>query len=67
VGISRVASLAEHAPGNAVLGGVCRLRCREFGGRRPYRFLAPRHAVSGRWEMWMDEAQAEAVRAAPRG
>jgi hypothetical protein len=50
----------------SVLGGVCRLRCTEFGGRRPYRFLEPRRSASGRWEMWMDEDQALAVRAAPR-
>jgi hypothetical protein len=47
----------------SVLGGVCRLRQTEFGGRRPYRFLEPRQAASGRWEMWMDATQAEAVRA----
>ena len=46
----------------SVLGGVCRLRQMEFGGRRPYRFLGPREAESGRWEMWMDAPQAEAVR-----
>jgi hypothetical protein len=47
----------------SVLGGVCRLRQMEFGGRRPYHFLEPRHAASRRWEMWMDAAQAEVVRA----
>ncbi len=47
----------------SVLGGVCRLRRAEFGGRRPYRFREPRHAASGRWEMWMDATQADAVRA----
>jgi hypothetical protein len=46
----------------SVLGGVSRLRHREFGGRRPYHFLAPRLAASGRWEIWMDDAQAAAVR-----
>jgi hypothetical protein len=50
----------------SVLGGVCRLRQTEFGGRRPYRFLEPRHAVSGRWELWMDAGQADAVRTAQR-
>jgi len=45
----------------SVLGGVCRLRVREFEGRRPYHFLAPRHAQSRRWEMWMDSSQARAV------
>ena len=48
----------------SVLGGVCRLRQTEFGGRRPYRFLEPRQAASGRWEMWMDATQADAVRTA---
>jgi hypothetical protein len=48
----------------SVLGGVCHLRQTEFGGRRPYRFLGPREAESGRWEMWMDAAQADAVRSA---
>jgi hypothetical protein len=48
----------------SVLGGVARLRQTEFGGRRPYRFLTARGSPSGRWEMWMDAAQAEAVRAA---
>jgi hypothetical protein len=46
----------------SVLGGVCRLRQMEFGGLRPYRFLAPRDAASRRWEMWMDAGQARAVR-----
>ncbi len=47
----------------SVLGGVCRLRHREFGGKRPYHFLAPQVAASGRWEIWADAAQA-AIRAA---
>ena len=46
----------------SVLGGVWRLRTTEFGGRRPYRFHDERQAASGRWEMWMDAAQAGAVR-----
>jgi hypothetical protein len=45
----------------SVLGGVFHLRTTEFGGRRPYRFLDERRSVSGRWEMWMDGAQARAV------
>ena len=45
----------------SVLGGVSHLRHTEFGGRRPYRFLDDRRSPSGRWEMWMDEAQARAV------
>jgi hypothetical protein len=50
----------------SVLGGVCRLRVMEFESRRPYRFRAPRAAASGRWETWMDAAQARAVRAERR-
>ena len=46
----------------SVLGGVFHLRMTEFGGRRPYRFLDARRSPSGRWEMWMDAAQAQAVR-----
>ena len=45
----------------SVLGGVFHLRQTEFGGRRPYRFLDERRSASGRWEMWMDGAQAKAV------
>jgi hypothetical protein len=48
----------------SVLGGVARLRQTEFGGRRPYRFHDERQAASGRWEMWMDADQADAIRAA---
>ena len=51
----------------SVLGGVSHLRHTEFGGRRPYRFLDERESASRRWEMWMDAAQARAVRAARRG
>ena len=47
----------------AVLGGAGRMRVLEFGGRRPYRFLDTR-SDSGRWEIWMDREQADAVRAA---
>src|SRR5882762_11781397 len=46
----------------SVLGGVSHLRHTEFGGARPYRFLDERRSASGRWEMWMDAAQARAVR-----
>jgi hypothetical protein len=46
----------------SVLGGVSSLRHKEFQGRRPYHFLAPRLAASGRWEIWMDDVQAAAVR-----
>ena len=48
----------------SVLGGVSHLRHTQFGGRRPYRFHGDRDSESGRWEMWMDSAQAGAVRAA---
>jgi hypothetical protein len=48
----------------SVLGGVSHLRHTEFGGRRPYRFLGDRDSASGRWEIWMDAAQAAALRAA---
>jgi hypothetical protein len=45
----------------SVLGGVSRLRHREFAGRRPYRFLDDRRSASGRWELWMDAERARAV------
>ena len=48
----------------SVLGGVSHLRHTEFGGCRPYRFLDARVSDSGRWEIWMDTAQAAAVREA---
>jgi hypothetical protein len=51
----------------SVLGGVCHLRRMEFAGRRPYRFLDARLTASRRWEMWMDGAQAQAVRAERAG
>jgi hypothetical protein len=47
----------------SVLGGVSHLRHTEFAGRRPYRFHDARHSRSGRWELWMDEIQARAVKA----
>jgi hypothetical protein len=50
----------------SVLGGVHHLRQTEFGGRRPYRFHDERHSASGRWELWMDAAQARAVLVAAR-
>ena len=65
---SRTFPQIEHALGwprrriASVLGGVSHLRHTEFGGRRPYRFHDERQAASGRWEMWMDAAQARAVR-----
>jgi hypothetical protein len=50
----------------SVLGGAAHVRHTEFAGRRPYRFLDERQSASGRWEMWMDASQAQAVRAARR-
>jgi hypothetical protein len=49
----------------SVLGGVSRMRHSEFAGRRPYRFHDARRSASGRWEIWMDGAQARAVRNTP--
>ncbi len=49
----------------SVLGGVSHMRHTEFGGRRPYRFLGARESHSGRWEIWADADQAEALRCAP--
>jgi hypothetical protein len=48
----------------SVLGGVSRLRHREFGGLRPYHFQDTRQSASGRWEMWVDSEQAVAIQAA---
>ena len=45
----------------SVLGGVSHMRHTEFGGRRPYRFLSDRVSASGRWEMWSDAVQAQAI------
>ena len=51
----------------SVLGGVAHVRNLEFGGRRPYRFHDARTAASGRWEIWMDAVQADAVSGAACG
>jgi hypothetical protein len=51
----------------SVLGGVHHLRQTEFGGRRPYRFHDARRSRSGRWEMWVDAEQADAIRATAEG
>jgi hypothetical protein len=45
----------------SVLGGVSHLRHAEFAGQRPYRFYGDRDSRSGRWEIWMDAAQAAAL------
>jgi hypothetical protein len=50
----------------SVLGGVSHLRHTEFAGLRPYHFHDTRQSASGRWEMWMDNGQARAVRRAMR-
>jgi hypothetical protein len=50
----------------SVLGGVCHLRQTEFGGRRPYHLHDARDSASRRWEIWMDAAQAAAIREGPR-
>jgi hypothetical protein len=46
----------------SVLGGVWHLRQREFAGRRPYRFYGDRDSASGRWELFVDDVQADAIR-----
>jgi hypothetical protein len=48
----------------SVLGGVYHMRHTEFGGLRPYRFQDTHQSASGRWEMWVDSAQARAILAA---
>jgi hypothetical protein len=48
----------------SVLGGASRMRWREFGGLRPYRFLSDKESASGRWEMWSDAVQARAIASA---
>lgn len=50
----------------SVLGGVWRLRQTVFAGRRPYRFLDDKVSPSRRWELWVDAAQARAIRDAQR-
>ena len=50
----------------SVLGGVSHMRHTLFAGRRPYHFHDQKQAASKRWEMWMDERQARAVREAQR-
>jgi len=51
---------------SSVLGGNGRMRKLEFRGRRPYHFQDEQQSASGRWEMWMDADQAQAVLAACR-
>ena len=45
----------------SVLGGVSHMRHTEFAGLRPYHFLGDRESASGRWEIWMDAGQADAL------
>lgn len=45
----------------SVLGGVWRLRTTEFAGQRPYRLIADDQSASGRWEIWCDADQAQAI------
>ena len=50
----------------SVLGGVWHLRTTEFAGRRPYRFFDDHQSASGRWEIWCDAIQADAIHGAQR-
>lgn len=71
-GVARAFPVIEDAIGwprrriASVLGGVFRLRSGVFEGRRPYRFHDERQAASGRWELWVDAEQAQAIRSASR-
>lgn len=47
----------------SMLGGVARLRRGAFAGRRPYRLSDEIDTQSGRWEIWVDRIQADAIRA----
>jgi hypothetical protein len=48
----------------SVLGAVWHTRVTEFDGRRPYRLIDDRESSTGRWEIWMDSTQADAVKVA---
>ena len=50
----------------SMLGGVARLRLGAFQGRRPYHLADETRSDSGRWEIWVDCGQAEAIRHAQR-
>ena len=52
---------------SSMLGGAARLRLGTFGGRRPYRLADARDSASGRWEIWVDAAQAAAIVSARDG
>lgn len=49
---------------SSVLGGVFHLRTTQFQGRRPYHFHDSKFSRSGRWELWVDDVQAAAIREA---
>jgi hypothetical protein len=48
----------------SMLGGVARLRHREFESRRPYHLADEHDSSSGRWEIWVDHTQGAAIRQA---
>ncbi len=50
----------------SVLGAFWPMRMTEFGGRRPYRLIDDRESAGGRWEIWVDGTQTDAIRAAHR-
>lgn len=50
----------------SVLGAVWHVRTTEFGGRRPYRLIDESESSTGRWEIWTDSTQTQAIRAARR-
>ena len=50
----------------SMLGGVARLRLGAFDGQRPYHLADEAQSASGRWEIWVDRDQADAIRAARR-
>ncbi len=45
----------------SVLGGVWHLRTTQFEWRRPYPLRDDHTSKSGRWEIWMDSTQAQAI------
>jgi hypothetical protein len=49
---------------SSVLGGVFHLRTTQFQGRRPYHFHDAKFSATGRWELWVDDVQAQAIREA---
>ncbi len=51
----------------SMLGGVARLRVGAFHRQRPYHLADERQSASGRWEIWVDAAQAAAIAAAQDG